>query len=176
MLSLTDASFKLQKSFTKRKLVSKTWAAQDRMLVQDVWSPEINQTFWSTWENARFLYKASHYAEIAFWKNSECFSASRLKNGGDTNVKKGSLLTPIPSLTSSNLKGKCHPLPSRVEDDRTRTDVLFPPAQALINNLQVLIFDPFMAGSFESESPIPERSILSPFHSLMYLLLENQQN
>lgn len=135
-----------------------------------------SQTSWSTWENARFLCKASHYAEIAFWKKSKCSSANRLKNGRDTNVKKGLLPTPTPSLTSPNLKGKCHPLPGRVEDDRTRTDVLFPPAQTLINNLQVLIFDPFVSGSFESESPIPDRSILSPFHSLMYLLLENQQN
>lgn len=68
------------------------------------------------------------------------------------------------------------PLSSRVEHDRTRADVLFPPAQTLINNLQVLIFDPFVAGSFESESPIPVRSTLSPFHSLTYLLIENQQN
>lgn len=42
MPSLTDTSFKLQKSFTKRKLVSKTCAGQDLMLVQDVWSPERN--------------------------------------------------------------------------------------------------------------------------------------
>lgn len=42
MPSLTDKSFKLQESCTKRKLVSKTWAGQDLMLVQDIWSPERN--------------------------------------------------------------------------------------------------------------------------------------
>lgn len=75
------------------------------MFVQDVWSPEMNRRLFGLpgkmhvscvrlteiafWKNA----------EIAFWKKSERSNANRLKNGGDTNVKKGSLLTPIPSLT-----------------------------------------------------------------------------
>lgn len=42
--------------------------------------------------------------EIAFWKNSECFSANRLQNGENTNVNKALLLTPIPSLSSPNVK------------------------------------------------------------------------
>lgn len=102
-----------------------------------------------------------------------------MKNGKETNVNKALLLTPVPSLTSPNLKSACHPLPSRAGDDRTRTDVLFPPAQAPINNLQVLIFDPFMAANCDPESPsplFPDRSILSLFHVTMYLLLETQQN
>lgn len=119
MPSLPDSSFKLQKSLTKRKLVSKSWAGQ------------------------------------AFWKNSECFSANRLQNGENTNVNKALLLIPIPSLSSPNVKSTWHPLPSRAGDDRTRTDVLFPPAQALINNLQVLIFDPFMAANCDPKSPSP---------------------
>lgn len=105
MPSLTDTSFKLQKSFTKRKLVSKTWAGQDLMLVQDVWSPERNHRLFGLPEKLHISCVRLHTA-TAFWKNSECFSANRLKNGGDTNVKKGSLLTPIPSLTSPNRQGR----------------------------------------------------------------------
>lgn len=88
------------------------------MFVQDMWSAEMNHRLFGLpgkmhiscvrltetafWKNA----------EIAFWKNSECSNANRLKNGGDTNVNKGSLLIPIPSLTGPNLKGKCHPSPA----------------------------------------------------------------
>lgn len=157
MPSLPDSSFKLQKSLTKRKLVSKSWTGQDFMLVQEVWSPGTSksQTFWSTGENACFLSNASHLRWNSLLENSKCFSANRLRNGEDTDVNKALLLTPVPSLTSPNLKSTYHPLPSRAGDDKTRTDVLFPPAQALINNLQVLIFEPFTEAHCDPESPSP---------------------
>lgn len=59
MPSLTDTSFKLQKSFTKRKLLSKMWADQDLYVcTRYVVSRNESQTFWSTWENAHFLCEA----------------------------------------------------------------------------------------------------------------------
>lgn len=76
-----------------------------------------------------------------------------VKNGEDADVNKASFLTHVPSLTSPNMNSTCHPLPSRAGNDRTRTDVLFPPAKALINNLQVLIFDLFMAANCDPKSP-----------------------
>lgn len=62
MPSLPDSSFELQNSLPKRKLVSKSWAGQDFLLLQDVWSPQTNksQTFLSTGENAGDLCKASY--------------------------------------------------------------------------------------------------------------------
>lgn len=116
----------------------------------------------------KFLCKVS--LKYPFGKKSECSSANRLKNRGDTNVKKGLVLTPILSFTSPNLKGKYHLLPGRVEDDR-RTDVVFPPAQTLIDNLQVLSFDPFVAGALSLSLPF----LVHPFSfSLPYVSTARQ--
>lgn len=93
------------------------------------------------------------------------FSASRLRNGEERTVNKTLVLTrPLSHFTQPEEYIPSLPIPSRAEDDRTRTDVLFPPGQALINNLQNLIFDPFTVENRDPKytSPLfPDRSILS---------------
>lgn len=96
MLSLPASSFKLQKGLTKRKLSSKSWAGQDFKLVQDVWSPGPSKPQTLVYLRKHVSFAILHtYIETTFWKNSECFGASKLENCEDTNVNKAFLLTSL---------------------------------------------------------------------------------